>query len=708
MGKKKLIAILIANLFAAGPALAQTDDEFKITGSASLGGISVREKESDTVDAAKLHEYGDFSNGALVNFDVKGRGGSYWLDAFGENLGRHDQYVNLRGGLYDVFKYRVFSDALKHNFQFNGLTPFTGAGSTTQTAVFPQLNPATWNSQQMGYKRRDDGLMFEFQGASPWYLRADADQVTWKGTKPGASSLGTSPGNGFVDLSFPVDYKTQNATFEGGYNTKAMHFDLSWMTSRFENDNKSVTWTNGFWGNGVDRTYLAPANQYQRLAGNATFRQLPWWGTTLAARFTLDELKSNATLGTTVLNGIGVNSPTGPSEPSFDGKVKNKTFTLAAASAPTKGLDLRAYYNYRKRDDDSSQVEFNSTAIPGPIGNELFSYKKNNVGFDAYYRIGRGNRVGAGYDYLDTKREGRFDYDRTKDKKWFAEWKNTTLDQLEVRLKYSYLDRNSDFLLGDDGVNSGDVNYLNRYVTAFDLSNVNQDLWKLTFDYTPLQFLDISFEGIYKKNKYKDNVLGRLKDDRHEMYVNASYGQPGSPRLTVFGDYEQVKYDSQHRIVVNGSTVIGTYDPFFPPTSGNYNWTGNIKDRNWAVGASFEWPVSAKLALKASAIYYKTDGNVDLALQEGVPASVTRPLPISDWDDSKRTSINLKGVYAYSKTLSFTAGYAYEKYTYNDSQYDGYRYTIPAATQQNSYLDGVYANPQYKANIVYGLVTFLF
>jgi MtrB/PioB family decaheme-associated outer membrane protein len=704
--EKKRIAILIANLFAVGPALAQAEtDEFRIVGSASLGGIAV--KENEAVDAAKLNEFGDLSNGVLLNFDLKGRGGRYWLDAFGENLGRDDQYLNFRGGLYDVFKYRVFSDALKHNFQFNGLTPYVGAGSTTQTAVFPQLNPATWNSQQMGYRRRDDGFMFEFQGASPWYLRADADQVTWKGTKPGAGPLGTSPSNGFTDLSLPVDYKTRNATFEGGYNTKAMHFDLSWMTSRFENDNTSVTWSNGFWGNSLDRTYLAPDNQYTRFAGNATFRQLPW-STTIAARFTMDELKSNATLGTTVLNGVGVNAPTGPSVPTFDGKVKNQTFTLAAASAPTKGLDVRAYLNYRKRDDDSTPVEFNSTAIPGPIDNEHFAYKKDNYGFDAYYRIGRGNRVGAGWDYLDTKREGRFDYDRTKDRKWFAEWKNTTLDQLEVRLKYSYLDRNSDFLLGNDGVNSGDPAYENRYITAFDLSNVNQDLWKLTFDYTPMEFLDVSFEGIIKNNKYKDNVLGRLKDDRREMYLNVSYGQSGAPRLTVFGDYEEVKYDSQHRIVVNGSTVIGTYDPFFPPTSGNYNWTGNIKDRNWALGASFEWPVSAKLVLKASAIYYKTDGNVDLALQEGVPASVTRPLPISAWDDSKRTSINLKGVYAYSKTLSLTAGYAYERYDYKDSQYDGYRYTIPAATQQNSYLDGVYANPQYKANIFYGLVTYHF
>ena len=76
--------------------------------------------------------------------------------------------------------------------------------------------------------------------------------------------------------------------------------------------------------------------------------------------------------------------------------------------------------------------------------------------------------------------------------------------------------------------------------------------------------------------------------------------------------------------------------------------------------------------------------------------------------DSKKTSINVKAIYTHSKAWLFTAGYAYEKYDYNDSQFDGYRNTIPAATNQNSYLDGVYANPQYKANIIYGLVTYRF
>lgn len=702
---KKLIGILVANLFAAAPSFAQSDD-FRLQGSVSLGGMHVDDK--DAVDASKFNEYRDMSNGLLAGFDMKGRGNRFWLDAFGENLGRDDQYFNFRGGMYDLFKFRLYSDRMKHNFLFDGITPYAGAGGTANTATFPQLTPATWNSLDIGYKRRDDGGIFEYQGAAPWYVRVEANQVTWKGSKPGSSSQGTSPGNGFVDLAFPVDYRTRNASVEGGYNTTTMHFDLSAMTSKFENDNESFTWTNGYFGNGTDRTYLAADNRYTRIAGNATFRKLPW-NSTVAARFTSDELKSSTGLGTSVLNGTaGQIAATGPDAASFEGKVRNETFTLAWAATPAKNADLRVYYNYRKRDDQSTHITFDSTAIPGPFENDPFSYKKNNYGLDGYYRINRGNRIGAGFDYLDTKRDGRFDYDRTKDRKYFAEWKNSSLDELAARVKYTRLERKSDFLLGNDGTGTGDVNYLNRFVTAFDLSNVDQDQWKLTLDYSPMPYLDLSFEGITKRNKYKDNVLGRLKDDRREYYVSASYGNPSGPRITVFGDSEDIKYDSRHRILSFGSTATGTYDPVASPTATNYNWTGNIKDRNWAAGLALDWPVGEKLMIKASAIYYKTDGSVDLALQEGVPATVVRPLPIATWDDSKKTSFNVKAVYTYSKSWSFTGGYAYEKYEYIDSQFEGYRNTIPAATRQDSYLDGVYANPQYKANIIYGLVTYRF
>ena len=68
----------------------------------------------------------------------------------------------------------------------------------------------------------------------------------------------------------------------------------------------------------------------------------------------------------------------------------------------------------------------------------------------------------------------------------------------------------------------------------------------------------------------------------------------------------------------------------------------------------------------------------------------------------------MKADYAISKSWSFTGGYAYERYEFADAQYDGYRYTIPQASNADSYLNGAYAFPQHKANIIYGIVSYRF
>ena len=712
--KKKLISILIANLFVAAPAFAQSD-AFKLEGSVSLGGIYTDE---DAVDAAKLNDIRDLSNGALFGWDIKGRGGRYWLDFFGENIARDDQYINLRGGMYDVFKYRLYTDSLRRNQVYGAITPYAGAGSGNITASgFPLLNTATWNSLDVGYDRRDGGGFFEFQAASPWYFRIDGNQVKQSGTKMGAASQGMSPGNGYIDMAFPTEYTTKNAAVEGGYSSKKLHVAMSWMTSKFDTDNESVSWTNGFWNSGTDKTYLAQDNKYSRFLVNATLRELPL-ASTLAVRYTQDELESSFGVGTTVL-GIPAGAPsgtsasqlpTGPNNANYDGKVENETFTVALASSPTKGLDTRLYYNDFKRDDKSTHMAFTSAAVTADTyTNEPYSYDKKSWGIDAYYRINRANRVGAGYEDLKMEREERFDFGTTKDKTWFAEWKTSMIEGVNMRLKYTDLSRDSEFKLANDGVNANDVAYWNRFLKAFDAANLDQKKWKFTLDASPVEFLDLGLEFNHKDNKYADMVLGRTSDTRREIYGSVSYGDPTVARWTVFGDYERVQYDSTHRVVGSSTptTPPGPYDPFAAPTSANYNWSGTNKDQNYAYGLAIDVPATEKLLVKASFVYYKTDGQLDFAAPPTISAA-SYPQPVGAYDDSKRTAFNLKGVYAFSKTLSITGGYAYEKYDYKDAQFDGYRNTIPAANRADSYLMGYYANPNYKANIFYGWLTYKF
>jgi MtrB/PioB family decaheme-associated outer membrane protein len=738
--QRKLLSVLVAGLFAAAPASAQDlGKQWATQGAVSVGPIIT---DIDGADHSKAEQYRDLSDGALSSILLRGRSPTgYWIDFYGENFGRDDMSINLLGGRYDAFKYRLYTDWLPQNRLFNGLTPFSGAGSGDLRATFPQPDPNTWNSLTIGHDRKDTGGYFEWQRNSPWYFRVDANYVERDGTKIGSSANGTSPGNGFVDLAIPVDYKTTNASAEFGYSTPQYHFAVNYLFSKMDSGFKTVTWNNPFWSNGIDTTHLAPDNDYQRLALNGTIRQLPW-NSTLSARFTWDRLESDTTLATSALNGANIFGATNPNVSDFNGKVDNTTFSIAWSAAPANAFDTRLYYNYQKRDNDSTQVVFSpvsglacgtevvgGVSQPGRCDNLLYNYERWNVGFDAYWRIARGQRLGGGLEYMN-RDQNRPDYDEIEDVKFFLEYKNTMVEGLAMRLKYTYLDRDSHFLLGNEGANANDVLFLERFIGRFDNQPVERNEVKLVLDWTPSPLFDLSVEGIWKDNDYKrsgssidyqspspvDEFLGRTKDKRYEIYLSASFGDPSKLRATAFYDIEWIKFDSFHRNIGTGScpttsggvTITNCFDPNTPPNSTAYNWSARNKDRNWTAGIGVDWPALPNLRVKGSYLYVKTDGKVDIAAQNGFG----NPLPLTAVDDTKTQSFNLKAIWDVNKSWQVTAGYAYEKYEYSDDQFNGYQFTIPFPGVSNnasqSYLNGFNAFTDYKANIFYALATYRF
>ncbi|HUH93558.1 MAG TPA: MtrB/PioB family outer membrane beta-barrel protein [Casimicrobiaceae bacterium] len=714
---KKLLPALIAGLFVSAPAFAQYDS-WGIIGSGTVG--FMYNSTSDTKDASKLDEYRDLSNGVLSNVYVRGRNNDTWFEGYGENFGRDDQYLMLRGGVYDRFKYQIFSDSLRHNFLFNGLTPFTGSGSNVLQATFPQPNPALWNPVDIGYKRTNDGGYFEWQGLAPWYFRVDANQVKFDGTKIGSGALGTSPGNGFIDLAIPVKYNTRNITGEAGYNTGTMNLSVSYLYSKFDNDYSALFWNNPFFANNGDTTFLPPDNHYERFTAQGTFRGLPGQST-FAARYTWAQGKSDADMAQTALNNTTAPfyGPTLVNASHFTGKNTDDTFTASLASHPLMNVDTRIYYNYYKRDNDSTDVIYPAASIVncsgGPCEATLLHYTKNNFGLDGYWRFARNNRLGAGWDY-EKLTHNREDYDNIKTNRFFVEWKNTALETLSARVKYTYLQRRSDFLLGDSGVDANDPEFLARFASAFDSSDLDRNQIKVTADWSPLPLLDFSLEYNWTDNNYKNITLGRTSDKRDSIYLSGGYGDVNSMRFTAFGDWEQIKYDSSHRQVNAGTcpttsggvTATNCFDVTTPPNSIAYNWGALNKDRNWVIGAGLDWRAMDRLLIKGSILYYETDGSADISSQN----NFGNPLPINAYDDTKRTSVNVKGIYSYDKNWDFTLGYAYERWRYNDAGYNGYQYTIPfpgvTTNTSQSYLNGFNAFNNYETNIVYVLANYHF
>ena len=753
---KKLLSTLIASLFAAAPALGQSaDDPMRVQGTATLGGIY---NNSNATDRAKLEEYQDLGNGALSNVGVQGRNSTTWFQGYGENFGRTDQYMFLRGGIYDTFKAGAYLNDIPHVYSSNAWSPYNGNGGNLLTATFPLgalPNPqpgGNWNNFTLGTDRRDAGGYVEWQKNSPWYFRADGSQVTFSGTKPGSAANGTSPGNGYVDLAYPAEFKTSNWGVEGGYQSSKATFAARWDYSKFQNDNETLQWTNPYFGgNRLDTNYLAPGNTFNKFTLSGNYRDLPW-RSVLSARYTWAKTTSDVPLATSALNSGPAYAATLPQESNFEGEHVNQSFALAWTATPATNVDTRVYYYWTKLQNKSSLVEYGNapttplasglgcgnvpglaanTFVPGNCDNELYDYTKNNVGFDVWWKFARGQRVGFGWDYFDLDQTAP-DYDKSHTNKVFLEYKNTMLDTLSARLKYQYLKRDSDLNWTTTGLSANQPEYLLAYTSSFNLQSATTNQFKLNLDWTPLANAGVSFEGVWSNTDFDDVTYGRTASDKQGYFLSGNWNPSEKIRLNAFGSWEETKYPSNHRYI---GTVAGgptpppgwcttanpnCYSPVAPPFqasagsgTASYNWNSQTKDETWMIGVGGDWDAMDNLKLSASYLYVNNDGNATFGYQDGIVLNNPPVLPINNVDNSTQQWFNVKGIWSYNKNWSVTGGYSYAKYSHDDVSTNGYQYVLPyagavATNASLSYLNGYDAFTDGHQNIFYLLVTYKF
>ena len=705
--KPKLIAVLVANAFV-GSAVAADAPGLRVTGEVGVGLRYVKENASDT---SKLREYRDLDTDPITFLDVRAEDQSRRYNLFVENITTDDRNWTVLGQQFGAWRFRLYGNEVRHRFGSGAgaRSPFSGIGTDTLTATLPNLNVSTWNAFDNSLRRRDIGVMAEWSAFTPWYVRVDANHVDRDGIKVIGSSKGTSPGNGSMEVPAPIDYKTLNYSVEGGYQGPREHFAISWHQSKFKNDNEFVRWSNDFFapGNPFNRdTSALPAdNDFWRIAANANFRGLPY-GSTLAGRITYSKVESDVTVLPTILSTGGTNPSTASNVPVFHGEVNTTTAAVTLNSAPMRGLDTRVFYNFRKKDNNSTQIVFTpatGTGLQcsgGPCDPHLFGYTKHNPGVEAFYRVNRENRIGGGYEYEHTDREARPDFPTSQEHKLFAEWKNSTLDWVDTRVRYQYMMRRGGWS------NHPVADAIDAFVRRYDAAPVDQHQLKLRFDTTPAPLVDFSFDLILKHNDYKETVLGRTKDKRQEYYFTAGYGDINRFRVYAFADFEFVQLDSFHRV---GGTAA-TANPALGFTSAsNFNWTVDNDDKSYQFGLGATWKQLDRLTWHSNLLYVKTDGNADFAVPGAPPGFVGPGGLLPAWfDRTKRISFNLKGVYQHDRNWTFTGGYAWERYKYSDIGYDGFTYTLPPATTAASYFTGEGAFQPYTANIFYLVAQYKF
>ena len=689
--KKTQIAVLIGLAFGATAATAQ---QATASGSLELGVLATDKSNSE---GGKMREYRDLEDGLILNGDYGVFNKSYYFNIQGDNVGRDDHFLGARGGMYDTFKYSLYNDKILHNLTLGAKSPLSGIGSDTVTfsGASPSTTIATWNTFDYRVKRDNWGGAFEWSKNSPWYLRATVDELKTRGTRPLGGAI-TSPGGPFIELPTPVAYTTSNFSLEGGYTTRTQQYSVNWMQSKFTNSNDFLNWRNPIQADPtiLDKTTTAGGDSdYSKLSLQGLWRQLPGHST-LTARAGWGKLTNSFPVETYYYQDTAppLFTPTSPNVTTFNGNIRYKNASVTLASQPTKQLDTRVYYNYYDRDNQSTHVihTVGTTTYEG----ENSHYKKNSLGVAVGFKVAAKHKLSAGVDRTNLKPGQRPDFDNVRETKVFAEWKTNAVQNLTARLKYQVLQRRADFLWGNAGTGVNDNVYIERFMRRFDLAPMDQDSVKLMLDWSPRDYLSLGLETIFKTNKYKETTIGRTKDTRDEYYLTGTWTVPDKYSVTLFADFENVKYESYHRQFTFGTT--SNADPSAAPTSTQFNWGQTIKSRNTAYGGALDVPVGARLKLRASLWIEDADGTAEFAAQNNFGT----PLNIPNWDAYKKTAVNLRGIYALNKNWDMTVGLAQEHFESDDAQMSNYNYTIRTGTNQN-FLSGAYAFPNYTANILY-------
>lgn len=695
---------------------------------------------------AKFNEYRDLRDGVYGAVALKYDSDRYYLDFGAADIGYKTQRYELDGGRWGTGKFHLGFDELPHNFTFGAKSFYRGIGGGNLGATFPvNRNLSTWSTFDYSIDRRNYEAGFKFDAFKPFFFDVTANKVEKKGVYP-IGVAGTSPGGPGIELPMPINYTTNNLKLEAGYSSSPLFLSFSYLYSEFENDHSNLNFTNVATANTAaptDTFTLPHDNTYYKLNFKGGVK-LPFnskFNADIATSRTQSDAKllnSYVSDTTALASNIGVRGlmGIGLSDFVFNGKIDTQNYAFSLTTNPIYFLDAKVFYKYYRRENKNDVITTTDrTQTPASFTNDVFSYYKEQGGAQVGFTLPAKFYLSGGYTQVYTKREERLDIPTNTDRIYTADLRWTGVDWMVARVGYEHLHREADFrgpvATGTDlagGPSAADVANIETFLRRFDVAARDRNLYKATIDFFPVENLSVSIGGKYKKTDYKGTILGLRNDRRSEFTFDADYLILNRVRLFANFDYERVKMDQQQRQLSlagpaggQSTGLITGFSPSLPPIvsaptgtaatgSGNFNWTASSTDYNYGYGVGTDiYIIPQKVTLRLQYSAMKNDGTVDYTymLSQGqlstlAPGRTNSNIDVANWDRYRLQYYLAKVTYIPIKPLSISLAYAYEKYTYNDVQYNGYQNipTGPTGTVLD-YLTGAYANPNYKANIFF-------
>lgn len=659
-------------------------------------------------DSAKFEEYRDISRGISGNLSFEAqKNRRRYIRGKAENAGQDDQFIGVEAGDYAKYAVELSYDNSIHRYAFGSKTLYSGVGSgvmtlddalqanvqSAPTAVETAnrlngfLASAATGDPDVTRDTLKLGLnLFAFD---PFSIKLELAHEKREGTRPFAGAFGTTE---MVELFEPIDYNTLEMKISAEYTSKPVYLNLTYQYSQFANHTDTLTFDNPLIATDAllqpskGRIDLAPDNQYHNVSITSAFSQLPW----------NSQLTANAAWGLMLqddnLVPFTANSAmAAPALPvnSIDAEVLTSLYNLRITSKPLPYMRVKGhvrYYDYDNRIDQinfsNGYVETDAFAVGTAITNLPSSYTKTRAGLDVGFDVGKRTGLGVGYQFEKTDRENR-EVEEQEDHKVKLSADNHTLDWMDIRASYERTNREIDDYHFDVYLESGDNLDELPQLRKYDQADLVRDRVEVQWTFYPTENLSLSPSITYGMDDFKESPYGLLEDSHYILSCDADYAINERAAVNFFYSFEQ--YENSQRGNDSGT-----------------DWLAEGEDQAHTFGGGLKLAlIPQRLDLDLTYTYSEVDGSIAFSSPSGSFAE------FSAVDDTRMHVLDTKLKYRFTKNLTLSMGYLWEKFDYDDSGVEGFSFvpTDAGGNYQGALLSGTLPE-DYDVHIVYTQLTF--
>ncbi|WP_394200461.1 MtrB/PioB family decaheme-associated outer membrane protein [Shewanella waksmanii] len=615
------------------------------TGVSGSVGVGVGYNDSNDIRSANAFAAEDEFAGKL-DADVKYVSESgYQASIEADNLGMENGRLDVNAGKAGQYNLNLNYRQIATYKTDQAMSPYQGVGSDhltlpdnwqtagssqDMTQLYSSLNPL-----ELSLKRKRAGLGFEYQGEELWSTYINYQREDKTGLKQASGSFF----NQSMMLAEPVDYTTD--TIEAGVKLRGDNWftALNYSGSSFKNQYSQLTFDNAFnptFGAQTQGTMaLDPDNEAHTvsLMGQVTAGKTIMSGRVHYGQMTQDQAF--------VTSGYGYDVPAD----SLDGRVDMKGVNLKLVSRLNSKVRVNASYDYSDRDNKTNVEEWTQISIDSTTGqvayNTPYDITTQRAKLGADYRIARGMRLEAGYDYRQDERSYQ-DRETTDEHTLWTKFRLSSFDKWDMWIKGSYGERDGSEYQASEWTSSESNDLLRKY----NLADRKRSMVEARVTHTPIDALTIDFGARYALDDYNETQIGLTESKDLSYDVSASYLINDDMMVNAF--YNRQNIESEQA----GSTNFSTP-----------NWYGLVEDQVDVIGAGFSYNNLMEKKLRLGIDYTYSDSNSNTQVTQGITG---------DYGDyyAKAHNINVYGQYQATEKMALRLDYKMEKYRDNDAGND--------------------------------------